>query len=92
MVEAAKLLIADPIGAGLRADYKDATGKELTSPDQLTLNSMVYRATSGAQPALLGKCGEHRCVRLFPKVLNGSWIDARQLVIDLSAAQGRQAG
>ncbi|MFZ4162922.1 Tat pathway signal sequence domain protein, partial [Streptomyces griseoincarnatus] len=28
MVEAAKLLIADPLGAGLRADYKDATGKE----------------------------------------------------------------
>ena len=69
-----------------------ATGKELTSPDQLTLNSMVYRATSGAQPALLGKCGEHRCVRLFPKVRNGSWIDARQLVIDLSARKVGKLG
>lgn len=85
MTEAARLLIADPLGAGLRADYKDATGKELTSPDQLTLNSMVYRATPGAQPGLLAKCGEHRCVRLFPKVRNGSWIDSRDLVIDLSA-------
>ena len=83
--EAARLLIADPLGAGLKADYKDATGKELTSPDQLTLTSMVFRATPGVQPAELGKCGEHRCTRLFPKVKNGAWIDTRDFVIDLSA-------
>ncbi|MFD7875037.1 Tat pathway signal sequence domain protein [Streptomyces sp. NPDC059766] len=83
--EAARLLIADPAGAGLKADYKDATGQELTSPDQLLITGMVYRATPGAEPAVLDKCGEHRCVRLFPKVKNGPWIDARSLVIDLSA-------
>ncbi|MEV0634303.1 Tat pathway signal sequence domain protein [Streptomyces sp. NPDC050619] len=83
--EAAALLIAHPLGAGLKADYKDATGKELTSPDQLLLNGAVYRAAPGAQPAVLDRCGEHRCVRLFPKIKNGSWIDARSLVIDLSA-------
>lgn len=32
MVEAAKLLIADLLGAGLRADYKDATGKDSPRP------------------------------------------------------------
>ncbi|CAM5743170.1 Tat pathway signal sequence domain protein OS=Streptomyces alboniger OX=132473 GN=CP975_28440 PE=4 SV=1 [Streptomyces alboniger] len=84
-VEATNLLIADPLGAGLKADYKDATGKELTSADQLLVTGGVYRATEGAQPAVLDKCGEHRCVRLFPKIKNGSWIDARNLVIDLSA-------
>ncbi|MEU6067879.1 MULTISPECIES: Tat pathway signal sequence domain protein [Streptomyces] len=83
--EAARILIADPLGAGLKADYKDATGHELTSPDQLLFNGAVYRATPGAQPAVLDKCGEHRCVRLFPKVKNGPWIDARSLIIDLSA-------
>ncbi|GGW64278.1 hypothetical protein GCM10010503_46830 [Streptomyces lucensis JCM 4490] len=83
--EAARLLIADPLGAGLKADYKDATGHELTSPDQLLLNGAVYRATPGGQPGVLDKCGEHRCVRLFPKIRNGSWIDARWLVVDLSA-------
>ncbi|MER5936205.1 Tat pathway signal sequence domain protein [Streptomyces sp. NPDC001928] len=83
--EAAKILIADPLGAGMKADFKDATDKELTSPDQLLLNGAVYRATPGAQPAVLDKCGEHRCVRLFPKVKNGPWIDARSFVIDLSA-------
>lgn len=83
--EAARLLIADPLGAGMKADYKDATDKELTSPDQLLLNGAVYRAAPGAQPAVLDKCGEHRCVRLFPKVKNGPWIDARSFVVDLSA-------
>jgi hypothetical protein len=92
MTEAAKLLIADPLGAGLRADFKDATGKELTSPGQLVLNSMVYRATPGAQPAVLDACGEHRCVRLFPKVKNGPWIDSRDLVIDLSARRVGKLG
>lgn len=85
--EAARLLIADPLGAGLKADYKDATGKELTSPDQLLLNGAVYRATPGAQPAVLDRCGEHRCVRLFPKVVNGPWIDARSIIVDLSAGK-----
>jgi hypothetical protein len=90
--EAARLLIADPLGAGLRADYRDATGRTLTSPDQLELDSMIYKAAPGAQPAVLDRCGEHRCVRLFPKVRNGPWIDARAFVIDLSARKvGRLA-
>ncbi|MEU9331639.1 Tat pathway signal sequence domain protein [Streptomyces sp. NPDC048290] len=83
-VEAAELLLADPLGAGLKADYKDATGKPLTSTDQLKITSMVYRSTPGAQQAVVAKCGEHRCARLFPKVVNGPWIDARGFVIDLS--------
>lgn len=91
-VEAARILIADPLGAGLKADYKDATGHELTSPDQLLFNGAVYRATPGAQPAVLDKCGQHRCVRLFPKVKNGPWIDARSLIIDLSARKVAKLG
>ncbi|MEU3888329.1 Tat pathway signal sequence domain protein [Streptomyces sp. NPDC029041] len=90
--EAAGLLIADPLGAGLKADYKDATGKALTSPDQLQLSGAVYRAAPGAQPAVLDACGEHRCVRLFPKIKNGPWVDARQLVIDLSARKVARLG
>ncbi|AIS01170.1 hypothetical protein [Streptomyces glaucescens] len=83
--EAAEILLADPLSAGLKADYEDATGRELTSADQLAVTSMVYGSVPGAQPAALDKCGEHRCARLFPKVVNGPWIDARHLVIDLSA-------
>ncbi|MET9009807.1 Tat pathway signal sequence domain protein [Streptomyces olivaceoviridis] len=83
--EAARILIAHPLGAGLKADYKDATGRELTSPDQLELSGGIYEASPGAQPAVLDTCGVHRCVRLFSKVRNGPWIDTRDLVIDLSA-------
>ncbi|WP_069770019.1 Tat pathway signal sequence domain protein [Streptomyces sp. LUP30] len=91
--EAAELLIADPLGAGLKADYKDATGKELTSPDQLQLASMVYRAVPGAEPAVLDTCGVHRCARLLTKVKNGPWIDTRSLVVDLSTRKvARLAG
>lgn len=82
--EAARLLLADPLSAGLKGDFKDATGKELISPDQLQLNSMVYRANPGVRPAALAACGEHRCATLTPKVVNGPWIDTRDLVIDLS--------
>lgn len=90
--EAAALLIADPLGADLKADYKDATGKALTSADQLQLSGAVYRAAPGAQPAELDRCGEHRCVRLFPKIKNGPWVDARSLVIDLSARKVARLG
>ncbi|KPH99269.1 hypothetical protein OK074_6081 [Actinobacteria bacterium OK074] len=85
MTEAAALLIADPLGAGLKADFKDATGNALTSPGQLILNSMTYRAVPGVRPASLAQCGQHRCVRLFPKVKNGPWIDSSKLIVDLSA-------
>ncbi|POX52264.1 Tat pathway signal sequence domain protein [Streptomyces sp. Ru72] len=90
--EAARLLIADPLGAGLKADYKDATGKELTSPGQLMLTGIVYRAVPGAQPPVLDQCGTHRCVRLLPKIPNGAWIDGRSFVIDLSARKVGRLG
>ncbi|WP_221358089.1 Tat pathway signal sequence domain protein [Streptomyces beigongshangae] len=89
--EAARLLIADPLGAGLKADYEDATGEELTTPGQLLLNSMVFRAHPGA-PAALADCGEHRCLRLFVKAKNGPWIDSRDLVVDLSARRVAEVG
>ncbi|WP_455352054.1 Tat pathway signal sequence domain protein [Streptomyces sp. SYSU K217416] len=85
-VEAARLLLASPLGAGLKADYKDATGKALTSPDQLTLSGGVYRVNAeNPGPPALADCGQHRCVRLFTKVRNGPWIDTRTLIVDLSA-------
>ncbi|MDT3396433.1 Tat pathway signal sequence domain protein [Streptomyces sp. B1866] len=83
---AARVLIADRLGAGLRADYRDATGRELTGPGQLTVSAFVYRAaTEGSAGGKLAECGRHRCVRLFTRVANGPWIDTRDLVVDLSA-------
>ncbi|WP_419994274.1 hypothetical protein [Streptomyces boninensis] len=81
--EAAKLLIADPLGDGLRQDYRTATGKALTEAGQLKVQGLVYRPRPGA-PAALKQCGEHRCVTLFTRVADGPWIDTRPYVIDLS--------
>ncbi|GGT18292.1 hypothetical protein [Streptomyces purpureus] len=83
--EAIELILKSPLGKGLKDDYKDATGKDLTSPDQLWFNGDVYRTYREENvPPALTKCGEHRCVRLASKVLNGSWIDTRDLVVNLS--------
>ncbi|MEV8315963.1 Tat pathway signal sequence domain protein [Streptomyces sp. NPDC059900] len=84
--EAAQLLIADPLGKDLKSDYKHAMDKELTSPDQLTLSAFVFhKETVEKLPAPLAKCGEHRCLSVVSKVVNGPWIDTRDLIVDLSA-------
>lgn len=84
--EAAELLIADPLGADLKGDYKDAMSKELTSPDQLSLSAFVFhKETVEKLPAGLAECGEHRCLSVASKVVNGPWIDTRDLIVDLSA-------
>ncbi|MFF0434480.1 Tat pathway signal sequence domain protein [Streptomyces sp. NPDC004327] len=90
---ALELILADPLGKGVKEDYKDATGRELTSPDQLWFNGDVYRTYREAHvPAPLAKCGEHRCVRLVTKVKNGAWIDTRKLIVDLSARTVTRVG
>ncbi|MER7534001.1 Tat pathway signal sequence domain protein [Streptomyces sp. NPDC097704] len=91
--EAVELILASPLGKGVKEDYKDATGKELTSSKQLWFNGDVYRTYREANvPAQLARCGEHRCVRLVTKVLNGAWIDTRNLIVDLSARTVTRVG
>ncbi|WP_329284209.1 Tat pathway signal sequence domain protein [Streptomyces sp. NBC_00691] len=91
--EALELILASPLGKGVKEDYKDATGKELTSTAQLWFNGDLYRTYREANvPAQLTRCGEHRCVRLVTKVLNGAWIDTRNLIVDLSARTVTRVG
>ncbi|MFF0561065.1 Tat pathway signal sequence domain protein [Streptomyces sp. NPDC004266] len=91
--EALELILASPLGKGVKEDYKDATGKELTSGEQLWFNGDVYRTYRESHvPAALARCGEHRCVRLVTKVLNGAWIDTRNLIVDLSARTVTRVG
>ncbi|MFD4318403.1 Tat pathway signal sequence domain protein [Streptomyces sp. NPDC058548] len=91
--EALELILASPLGKGVKEDYKDATGKELTSTAQLWFNGDLYRTYREANvPAQLSRCGEHRCVRLVTKVLNGAWIDTRDLIVDLSARTVTRVG
>ncbi|MFF7181156.1 Tat pathway signal sequence domain protein [Streptomyces sp. NPDC008121] len=91
--EALELILKSPLGKGVREDYKDATGKPLTSADQLWFNGDVYRPYREAKvPAPLTACGGHRCVRLVTKIHNGSWIDTRNLIVDLSARTVTRVG
>ncbi|WP_028814884.1 hypothetical protein [Streptomyces flavidovirens] len=84
--EATELILASPLGQGLKDDYQDAMGKPLTSVDQLWVNGGIFRADlEKTVPRALAKCGVHRCVRVTSKVVNGPWIDTRDLVVDLSA-------
>lgn len=84
--EAVELILASPLGKGLKQDYQDAVDKPLTTPDQLWFNGDIYRTYREKNvPEQLAKCGEHRCVRLVTKVKNGPWINARSLIVDLSA-------
>ncbi|MFD3533600.1 Tat pathway signal sequence domain protein [Streptomyces sp. NPDC058664] len=91
--EALELILASPLGKGVKEDYRDATGKELTSTAQLWFNGDLYRTYREKDvPAGLARCGEHRCVRLVTKVLNGAWIDTRNLIVDLSARTVTRVG
>ncbi|WP_395367625.1 Tat pathway signal sequence domain protein [Streptomyces sp. YH02] len=91
--EALELILASPLGKGVKEDYEDATGKKLTTTAQLWFNGDVYRPYREANvPAQLTRCGEHRCVRLVTKVLNGAWIDTRNLIVDLSARTVTRVG
>lgn len=85
LARAAQLLIGDRLGADLKNDYRDATGKQLTKAGQLQLSGMVFRKETVAKvPSDLTECGKHRCLRVVVKVPNGPWIDTRALVVDLS--------
>ncbi|MEV1051256.1 Tat pathway signal sequence domain protein [Streptomyces sp. NPDC049887] len=84
--EAVELILASPHGAGLRADYRDATGADLTTPAPLTLSGYAYRKEREARvPPGLRSCGVHRCVRVVTRITGGPWIDTRDLAVDLSA-------
>ncbi|NGO07616.1 Tat pathway signal sequence domain protein [Streptomyces sp. HC44] len=81
--EALKVLLASPLGDGVRQDFQAATGRPLAAPAQLRVQGLVFERSGTAGPA---DCdGAHRCVRLFTHVVGGPWIDTRQFVIDLSA-------
>ncbi|MBM7169740.1 Tat pathway signal sequence domain protein [Streptomyces sp. G44] len=93
LAEGARLLIADPLGTGLKKDFRHATGKRLTGPDQLQLSGMVFRKeTVERVPAALDACGTHRCLQVVTKVKNGPWIDTRSLVVDLSTRKVGRLG
>ncbi|MDF3139937.1 MULTISPECIES: hypothetical protein [unclassified Streptomyces] len=82
--EALRVLLADPLGQGVRQDYESATGRPLTGDRQLRVQGMTYDTPPTGVAELADCDGTHRCVRLFTSVRNGPWIDTLKFVIDLS--------
>ena len=76
------LLLADPAGAGLAAQFRVITGEELTAPEQVTGTGASFVAPEGATQA--AACGAHRCLTLFAQIPDGPYVDLSALVIDLS--------
>ncbi|MFD5386587.1 hypothetical protein ACFWMG_16905 [Streptomyces sp. NPDC127074] len=94
--EGVKVVLADRrLGPGMRDSYTSQTGKRLTSPSQLRLQSMSFlgsraKGVDGARK--VSRCGEHRCVQLFVRLPGGKWIDTSRIVIDLSARRAAVIG
>ncbi|MFE3452254.1 hypothetical protein ACFXJ8_25365 [Nonomuraea sp. NPDC059194] len=78
-LRAAELLLAHPrLGAGVRQSFRKAAGRELASPSDLALRGLIYSPERGP-------CATHRCLRLFVRLPNGTFLDTSRIVIDLSA-------
>lgn len=94
--EAVKVVLADRrLGPGMRDSFTSQTGKRLTSPSQLRLQSMSFlgsraKGVDGARQ--VSRCGAHRCVQLFVRLPGGKWIDTSRIVIDLSARRAAVIG
>ncbi|MFD5557246.1 Tat pathway signal sequence domain protein [Streptomyces sp. NPDC127068] len=86
LAEAARVLIAHPLGKDLKKDFRHATGKELTEPGQAELSGMIFtKQTTMKVPAVLKDCGKDRCISVVFKVKDGPWFDTRASVVNLSA-------
>ncbi|WP_189238212.1 Tat pathway signal sequence domain protein [Planomonospora parontospora] len=81
---AAELLLADPkYGERVRAAHLKAGGRPLVSAADLGLRALTFTPRPGDKVA--GACEVHRCVRLFVRLPDGSWLDTSRIVVDLSA-------
>jgi hypothetical protein len=76
------LLLADPVGAQVRALYTQVTGKPWTGKDKLKVGAHIYHARPADTNAR--NCGKHRCVELVARVTDGPFVDLNDIIIDLS--------
>ncbi|MFC4061341.1 hypothetical protein ACFOWE_23830 [Planomonospora corallina] len=83
-IRAAELLLADPVyGSRVRDAHAKAGGRPLASASDLGLRALSF--TPSPRDTEAGACEVHRCVRLFVRLPDGSWLDTSRIVIDLSA-------
>ena len=76
------LLLADPLGAHVRALYTQVTGRPWTGKDRLKVGAHIYHTRAADTDAR--DCGKHRCVQLVARVTDGPFVDLNDIIIDLS--------
>jgi hypothetical protein len=76
------LLLADPLGADVRALYRQVTGKPWSGKDKLKVEAHIYHARPANTET--SECGRHRCVQLVAQVTDGPFVDLSDIIIDLS--------
>ncbi|MGW0589418.1 hypothetical protein [Streptosporangium sp. NPDC002607] len=81
---AAGLLLAHPgYGKVAREAYARAGGGQLGSAADLGLRGLIFTPSGEKGPAR--RCEVHRCLRLFVRLPDGTWLDTSRLIVDLSA-------
>ncbi len=81
---AAGLLLSHPgYGKVTRDAYARAGGGRLRSAADLGLRGLIFTPFGESGPA--GQCEVHRCLRLFVRLPDSTWLDTSRMVVDLSA-------
>ncbi|MER6829454.1 hypothetical protein ABT352_25960 [Streptosporangium sp. NPDC000563] len=81
---AAALLLAHPgYGKTVREAYTKAGGGPLRSAAELGLRGLIF--TPYGERGSAKECDVHRCLRLFVRLPDGTWLDTSRMVVDLSA-------
>ncbi|MFC7648116.1 hypothetical protein [Streptosporangium lutulentum] len=81
---AAELLLADPAyGGSVRESYAKTGGRPLRSASDLGLRGLIF--TPAHERGSARHCGIHRCLRLFVRLPDNTWLDTSRIVVDLSA-------
>ncbi|MFF3439974.1 hypothetical protein [Streptosporangium sp. NPDC002721] len=81
---AAGLLLSHPAyGKVARDAYVKAGGGPPRSAADLGLRGLIFVPSGESGPA--GECEVHRCLRLFVRLPDGTWLDTSRMVVDLSA-------
>ncbi|WP_436760005.1 hypothetical protein [Streptosporangium sp. V21-05] len=81
---AAGLLLSHPgYGKIARDAYTRAGGGALRSAVDLGLRGLIFTPSGESGPAR--ECEVHRCLRLFVRLPDGTWLDTSRMVVDLSA-------
>ncbi len=78
------------LGPTLRTLYRQLSGQDITGPEQLHVQAGIYTPRNGPGTPLASAasaCDRHRCVYYLVPYDDGRYIDASNMVVDLSAGQ-----